>query len=203
VDEAARLADVVVLAAPPRTNLRLLRRLAGVARPGLVVTDVGSVQGPICREAERLRLSGFVAGHPVAGNERRGFGASSAELFRGRVWVLTPVGEDRRALGLVRALVRAAGARPAVVAAGEHDRALAFLSHVPQLAAWALHGSARADGVAGRHLGLAGPGFRDMTRLAASPRGLWREILDENRVEVARALAAFRRALRRAAGPVS
>jgi prephenate dehydrogenase len=198
VEEAARLADVVVLAAPPAANLRMLRRVARAARPGLTVTDVGSVQGPICREARRLGLVSFVAGHPIAGTEKRGFGASSAELFRGRAWALTPVGGDRAALGRVRALVRAAGARPVVVGAREHDRALAFLSHVPQIAAWALRGSALGDAVTSRNLGLAGPGFRDMTRLAGSPRGLWREILAENRVEVARALAAFRRALRRA-----
>ena len=72
---------------------------------------------------------------------------------------------------------------------------VAYLSHVPQLVAWALH-EAAGDGAGGRQLlGLAGPGFRDMTRLARSPRALWREILAENRPEVARALAAFRRRL--------
>ena len=76
-----------------------------------------------------------------------------------------------------------------------HDRTAAFLSHVPPVVAWALLGAARGDRVAGRHLALAGPGFRDMTRLAASPRALWREILAENHGEVARALRAFRAAL--------
>jgi prephenate dehydrogenase len=69
------------------------------------------------------------------------------------------------------------------------------LSHVPQLASWALLAAARADAVAARRLRLAGPGFRDMTRLARSPRPLWREILAENRPEVARALRRLRRAL--------
>jgi prephenate dehydrogenase len=72
---------------------------------------------------------------------------------------------------------------------------VAFLSHVPQVLAWALLASARSDRVTARRLGVAGPAFRDMTRLAASPRPLWREILAENRVEVRRALAALRRAL--------
>ena len=182
----------MVLAAPPEANLRLIRR---VARPGLVVTDVGSVKGPILREARRRGLTAFVGGHPMAGGERAGFGASSADLFRGRRWVLTPGGAPPAAVARVRAIVRAAGARPVTLDAAEHDRAAAFLSHVPQIAAWALLAAARGDAVARRHLAVAGPGFRDMTRLAKSPPRLWREILRQNRREVARALAALRAAL--------
>jgi hypothetical protein len=70
--EAAAAADVVVLAAPPATNLRLLRRLRAVARPDLVITDVSSVKGEIAHEAARLGFSGFVGGHPMAGTEKRG-----------------------------------------------------------------------------------------------------------------------------------
>jgi prephenate dehydrogenase len=199
VEAAAPEADVLVLAAPPRDNLALLRRVARACRDGLVVTDVGSVKGPIAREARRLGLARFVGGHPVAGSEGSGFSASSATLFLGHSWVLTPPGEPA-ALRRVRALVRAAGARPVFMDADEHDRALAFLSHVPQVVSWALLEAARGDAVARRSLSLAGPGFRDMTRLAKSPRPLWREILGENRVEVARALRALQRALPRSAG---
>ena len=194
LEAAAGSSDVIVLAAPPQANLRLLGRLARLAPADLVITDVGSVKQPICREAARLGLAGFVGGHPMAGNEGAGFGASSAHLFRGRPWILAPGPE--RALGLVRRLVRSLGARPAVLEPEEHDRMVAYLSHLPQLVAWALVAAARGDRAARRRLGLAGPGYRDMTRLAQSPRGLWREILHQNRVEVARALRAFRRALR-------
>lgn len=194
--EAAAAAEVVVLAAPPATNLRLLRRLARVARPGLVITDVSSVKGEIAREAARLRLTGFVGGHPMAGTEKRGFAASSAALFRGATWWIVP-GCDPRATRLVRALVRAAGARPITTTAAAHDRVVAFLSHAPQVVAWALLEAAASDPVARAHLRGAGPGFRDMTRLARSPRGLWRDILEANRAEVARALGALRRRLRK------
>ncbi len=192
--ERAASCDVVFLAAPPATNRALLRRLARVARPGLVVTDVGSVKGPIVREAARLRLEGFVGGHVMAGTERRGFAASSAELFVGAVWWIVPA-RDARATRTVRALVRALGARPTTIDASRHDRIVAFLSHAPQLASWALLEAARGDPVARRHVSSAGPGFRDMTRLARSPRGLWREILAENRDEVRRALEAVARRL--------
>ncbi|HTN52279.1 MAG TPA: prephenate dehydrogenase/arogenate dehydrogenase family protein [Anaeromyxobacter sp.] len=188
--EAGASADVVVLAAPPATNLRLLRRLARVARPGLVITDVSSVKGEIVREAARLGLGGFVGGHPMAGTEKRGFAASAAGLFRGRPWWIVPAPE-RRATRLVRAMVRAAGARPVTTDAATHDRAMAFLSHAPQVVAWALMEAARGDAVARRHLRRAGPGFRDMTRLARSPRLLWKDILEANRAEVRRALLAL------------
>jgi prephenate dehydrogenase len=192
--ERAASADVVVLAAPPFANRALLRRLARVARPDLVITDVGSVKGPIVREAARLRLASFVGGHAMAGSEQRGFGASSVDLFRGAVWWLVPA-SDPRATRTVRSLVRAVGARPVIIDAAGHDRVVAFLSHVPQVTSWALIEAARADPVARRHLGSAGPGFRDMTRLARSPKGLWSEILRENRAEVARGLAAVARRL--------
>lgn len=194
--EAGASADVVVLAAPPATNLRLLRRLARVARPGLVITDVSSVKGEIAREAARLGLTGFVGGHPMAGTEKRGFSASTAGLFQAAPWWIVP-GRDARATRTVRALVRATGARPITIDAAAHDRAMAFLSHGPQVVAWCLMEAARGDPVARRHLGRAGPGFRGMTRLARSPRPLWKDILEANRVEVRRALAALVRRIER------
>lgn len=195
--EAVDAADVIVLAAPPRGNLALLRRLAPLARPGLVLTDVGSVKGPICAEAARLGLGSFVGGHPLAGTEASGFGASRAGLFRGRAWMLCPSHGEAGAERAVARVVRAVGARPVRIDPDRHDRALAFLSHLPQLVSWALMEAAAAEPSARRHLDAAGPGFRDMTRLASSPRALWREIVSENRREIARALAAFSRALRR------
>lgn len=193
VEQAAR-AGLVVLAAPPDTNRRLLQRLARVDRPGLVVTDVGSVKGPIVEDAAALGLDWFVGGHAMAGTEGRGFASSSSELFRGATWWIVPA-PDPRATRAVRSLVRAVGARPRTISAADHDRVVAFLSHAPQVTSWALLEAARADPVVRRHLSGAGPGFRDMTRLARSPRGLWREILRQNEPEVARAIDALVRRL--------
>lgn len=194
--EAAVTSDVVVLAAPPATNLRLLRRLARVAPPGLVLTDVSSVKGEIVREARRLGLPGFVGGHPMAGTEKSGFAASTADLFQRATWWLVP-SRSARANRVVRSIVRDAGARPLTTDAPTHDRVMAFLSHAPQVVAWALLEAARSDRVARRHVRHAGPGFRDMTRLARSPRALWQGILASNRVELRRALAALGRSLER------
>ena len=196
--EALREADVLVLAAPPRVNLALLREAAREAPHRLVITDVGSVKQPIVAEATRLGLRRFVGGHPLAGTERSGFAASSARLFAARSWVLTPApGTSEAAIRSVARLARVTGARPLRLAPAEHDRAVALLSHVPQLVAWALLDAVRSDPMGARHLRIAGPGFRDMTRLAGSPRELWRQILAQNRREVERALAAFTRALRK------
>ena len=198
IEEALAGADILVLAAPPRASLLLLRRVARSTPAGLVVTDVTSIKRDIVAEARRLGLRRFVGGHPIAGNEGRGFAASTGDLFRGRAWVLTPERAEPEAVRSVRALVRATGARPVAMGAKEHDRVLAFLSHLPQVVAWALAAAARGDRPTRQRLSLAGPGFRDMTRLARSPRALWREILTGNRDEVARALAAFSRAIGRA-----
>jgi prephenate dehydrogenase len=196
VAEASSRADVLVLAAPPAANLRLLRQVARAKADRLVVTDVGSAKRAICAEARRLRVRGFVGGHPMAGRERSGFAASSPDLFRGCAWILTPRRGETEAARVVSRLARAVGARPSRLTPSQHDRVVAYLSHVPQIVAWAIEGAARRDAVAGRHLGLAGPGFAGMTRLARSPRSLWREVLEQNEREVARARAALIRELR-------
>jgi prephenate dehydrogenase len=191
-------ADVVVLAASPRTNRRLLAQVARAARAGAILTDVGSVKRGICADARRRGLRSFVGGHPMAGREASGFAASKPDLFHGRRWILTPDADTVPAsVRAVRALVRAVGARPVVMSAAEHDRTVAFLSHVPQVLAWALFGAAQKDRVAKARLDVAGPAFRDMTRLARSPKPLWREILFENRGEVDAALRSLVRQLRR------
>ena len=191
-------ADIVVLAASPRTNRRLLPQVARAARPGATLTDVGSVKRGICGDARRRGLARFVGGHPMAGREKSGFAASKPDLFDGRRWILTPdAGTAPASLRAMRGLVRATGARPVVMSPVEHDRVVAFLSHAPQVVAWALFGAAQSDRAAKRHLDVAGPAFRDMTRLARSPKPLWREILRENETEVAAALNSLVKQLRR------
>jgi prephenate dehydrogenase len=199
VTDACARADVLVLAAPPAANLRLLRAAARAGVDGLVITDVGSAKRAICAEARRLGLRRFVGGHPMAGRERSGFAASSPDLFRGCAWILTPGRSAGAATRAVARLARAVGARPAVLTPAVHDRVVAYLSHVPQVVSWAIASAARNDPVTRRHLALAGPGFASMTRLARSPRGWWREVLAQNEREVARARASLLREVRRIA----
>ena len=178
--EAAAASDVVVLAAPPATNLRLLRRLARVARPGLVAHRRLERQG---RDRARGRAPGppRLRRRPPDGRHReaRLLGFLGSVSSRARPGGSSPPGTAARNR-VVRALVRAVGSRPVTTDAATHDRTMAFLSHLPQVVAWALLDAARRDPVARAHLRRAGPGFRGMTRLARSPRPLWRQILSAN-----------------------
>lgn len=182
--------DLVVLAAPVPAIIDHLTAWPAAVRG--VLTDVGSTKRHIVRAAGRRAT--FVGGHPVAGAEVSGVARASAELFAGSPWVLTPTsGTDAAALATTRRFVEGMGARPVEMTPDEHDRAMAFVSHVPQLLSVALmNGAAEGGALAG---GLVGNGFRDMTRLASSSGELWRGILATNDDYVREALHGLRRAL--------
>lgn len=193
-------ADLVVLCVPPRAMLELLPRVAAGVAPGALVTDVASTKVEVvtrCRAALAGRAR-YVGGHPLAGSERSGFAAARPDLFRGATWFLTPASpEDRPAAAAVARWVRRLGARPAVLAPEEHDALLAATSHLPQFAASAVAaavGRLLARGPAPRRLPperLAGPGYRDTTRLAGSDPGLWVDIALTNAENIVGAVDAL------------
>jgi prephenate dehydrogenase len=198
-----RGADLIVLAAPVDAILDLLPRLPRLADPGAAITDVAGTKEAVLRAARRAGLARrFVGGHPMAGSERSGVAHADPGLFRGATWIVCAAGADRSAIHRVRALARLLGARPVVMDARRHDRLAARLSHLPQLASVALVNAA-ARGAGRGAAGLAGPAFRQMSRVAASDPGLWRGILATNRRAAAAALADLAREtarLRRALG---
>ena len=163
-------AGLVVLAAPVRQNVALLGAIVSQLPATSVVTDVGGTKRDIVEAAHAQRCAAvFIGGHPIGGAERGGFGFARPDLFKGRPWIFTPE-RDARAEAVERlfAFARGLGARPSTMDADEHDRVMAFLSHLPQLTASALMdvigAAARADG-----LRLAGRGLVDTTRLASRP----------------------------------
>jgi prephenate dehydrogenase len=184
-------ADLVILAAPVRQNLKLLANIDEHVGQAAVITDVGSTKRAIVEAARALpsRLT-FVGGHPMGGAARGGFEAARPELFKGRPWIFTPhTDASGDALEKLFAFVSALGAMPKTMGASEHDRVLAFLSHLPQLTASALMvaiGDATSDA-----LPLAGRGLVDTTRLAASPAGIWQDIGATNADQIRRALDAL------------
>ena len=189
---AAAEASLVVLAAPVRANIAVLRELPAVLNGGAVVTDVGSTKAETVAAAAGLpRRLAFIGGHPLAGAALGGTAEARADLFEGSPWVLTPDEEtDSTALASLRRFVEGVGARPVEVSPGEHDRLVAYLSHLPQLAVSALmHVVGESVGEEG--LALAGRGLRDTTRLASSPAGIWRDIAATNPAGVTAALDAF------------
>lgn len=181
---AASRADVVVLATPVRTLLRQIPEVAALARPGALLTDVGSTKGEIVRAFRRARPRGPVlGGHPMAGNERAGLDGVDADLFVDRPWIL--IGRKGEAEGFVR-LVRGVGARPVWMrSAAEHDRAVAAVSHVPYLLAYAL---ARQPE---KILRVAGNSFRDATRVALSDPDMVLDFLLTNPAAIRRAAREF------------
>jgi prephenate dehydrogenase len=183
-------ADAVILAGPIPAIIEILPEVDRLASPEAVIVDTGSVKGPVVAAMERLPGAvRAVGGHPLAGSHRGGPEAADTEMFHGRPFLLCPNSRTTPStLTRASALVTSAGAAPLVLSASEHDRALAFTSHLPQLLS-----SLLAAQPAQRE--LAGPGYRDMTRLAGSDPRLWREILAANRTNVLEALSAFRRSL--------
>jgi prephenate dehydrogenase len=188
LSDAAAEADLIYLAQPIARIIETIPKLAPHLKPGALVTDAGSTKRAICAAAAaHLPAGQFLGGHPMAGKEVRGAGAADAALFEGRPYVLTPApGQpmNEELLGWVRRI----GARPVVATPEEHDRLVAASSHLPQLLSTALAAllAGRPDDIAQ----VAGPGLLDMTRLALSDYGIWRDILATNRAEILAVLDA-------------
>lgn len=189
LEQAAQWADLLFLAQPISGIIGTLQRLESIVKPGALVTDAGSTKRAICdAAAKHLTRCSFLGGHPMAGKESRGAEVADGDLFRGRPWVLT--GEpDHPMARLLRDWIARFGAREIVLHAAEHDRLVAWSSHLPQLASTAL-ASVLHDGAPEAAL-VAGPGLLDSTRLAMSSFDLWRDILATNRDEIDRALEAL------------
>ncbi|MCE2863473.1 MAG: prephenate dehydrogenase/arogenate dehydrogenase family protein [Opitutaceae bacterium] len=191
--EAVREASLVVIAAPVDRIVPLAREIAPALPPGAVVTDVGSVKGPLCAPATEAigPKAHFVGSHPMAGSEQTGWENGSAELFNGRPCFVTPLpGAAPAAVAMVAGFWTTLGAGVVNAAPAEHDRIVAHISHLPQVAASAL--CSFLAGADPRWRDHAGGGLRDTTRIAASDPALWREILASNRAEVLASLHAYR-----------
>ena len=183
--------DLIVLAAPVSANLAWMDRLS-VAGVTSLVTDVGGTKRQMNAKATELgeRLA-FVGGHPMAGSEHRGCGASSAELFRGRKWFIVPSATSQpTSVTRLEAWIASLGAEPCVVDAETHDHVMATVSALPQVAASVLM-AVVGDRVDRAGLSMSGPGLRDTTRLAGSAATWMTDGLAHNSREVADAIDAL------------
>jgi prephenate dehydrogenase len=204
IDEAAedlagamRDADLVILATPVGVILDLLPQLKASVKGIALVTDVGSTKRLICRKGAEVfdRSALFLGGHPLAGKERSGLENADAGLFRNARYVLTPLSPDHLADERVEAfveLVKSVGAQPFVTDPSSHDRAMAFLSHLPQLLSTGLASLIAEQGAEDfLPAELAASGFRDVTRLAESPYNIWRDICLTNIENIQSALESL------------
>ncbi len=198
-----RGSDLVVLAPHVEAYERHLKDWGSVLEPGAIVTDVGSVKGVLVGQCEALMPAHarFVGGHPIAGREKTGVAAGSADLFRGARCILTPTARtDAQALDTVRELWEAAGASVSLMDPVAHDWVLGAVSHLPHVAAFALINalSEVQDCLTDINLlGFSGGGLRDTTRIAASSPEMWRDIFVWNRDNLGKLIEAYERHLDR------
>lgn len=189
--EGAEAAEVVVFALPVTAAPDALRAALPHLRRARLVTDAGSTKRSVGAAAEALGIGArFVGSHPLAGSHEHGWGAARGGLFRGARVFLSPAARStEEALRLARELWLGVGAEPEVVDPAEHDRLLAWTSHLPQAASTALALALAAEGVPPGELG---PGGRGATRLAGSSPEMWAAIARDNADHLLPALDSLR-----------
>lgn len=186
--EALARADLVVLGGPVRVIIDQLGSIGPLLKPGAVVTDVGSTKRAIVKAAlEGLPDSvHFVGGHPMAGAETTGVESADPFLFQNAVYVICPPSKKhRKHVDKFSSLAQALGARVLITTPENHDRIAATISHLPQLVAVSMMNlAAQCNEEDEDTLKLAAGGFRDITRIASSPFGMWSDILATNSDEI-------------------
>lgn len=191
--------DIVLIAVPVAASEATFRAIRHMVEPGLLVMDVGSTKRDVVDAAQRAlreRMASFVPAHPIAGKEVAGVEQSDGSLYQGRQVILTPVEQTDPALVQKATDVWAAiGARVLHMTPENHDAAFAAVSHLPHLLAFAYFSSVIKQDKGQDFLALAGPGFRDFTRIVASDPIVWRDILLANREELHKAVQQFRGSL--------
>jgi len=188
--DGARDVDVIVLAVPVDAAAGVLARLAALPLRARLITDVGSTKRGIVDAANALSLaSRFVGSHPMAGDHRSGWSVSRMGLFRDAVvYLCAPPAASRTTLQYATEFWRDLGARPVAIDADEHDRRVAWTSHVPHVVSSALGRALSRGGLPRRELG---PGGRDVTRLAGAAPELWTSIVQDNASEIEPAIRAI------------
>ncbi len=193
--------DLVLLAVPVAATEATLKAIRHLVRRDMLVMDVGSTKREIVDAARRVLqadVGAFVPCHPMAGREVAGVEHADPDLYTGRQVILTPIERTLVAqLDRAEQVWTALGCRVVKMSPEAHDAACAAVSHLPHLLAYALMDSIASQRQAEQFLGLAGPGFRDFTRIAASDAKVWRDILLSNRVEIQAQLGHLRESLAR------
>jgi prephenate dehydrogenase len=189
-------ADIVLMAVPVAASESTFKAIKHMVTPNMLIMDVGSTKGDVVDAAARgLReqIGSFVPAHPIAGKELAGVDNADADLYLGKQVILTPTEltlatHSQRATEVWTAL----GCKVVQMSAASHDAAFAAVSHLPHMLAFTLMNSVAGQNKGSRYLNLAGPGFRDFTRIAASDPKIWRDILQANRVELLTQCQYFR-----------
>ncbi|MDR7149227.1 prephenate dehydrogenase [Hydrogenophaga palleronii] len=192
-------ADLVLLAVPVAATEATFKAIRHLVTPNTLIMDVGSTKREVIDSARRVlrdQVGVFVPAHPITGKELAGVEHADAELYRGRQVILTPIERTLTAqLEKAQQVWTALGCHVRQMSPEAHDAAYAAVSHLPHLIAFALMNSIKGQADGDTYLSLAGPGFRDFTRIAASDPSIWRDILISNREELIAQSRHFQRAL--------
>lgn len=181
-------ADIVLIAVPVAATEATFKAIKHLVTPQMLIMDVGSTKRDVTeasRRALRERMGSFVPAHPIAGKEVAGVEHADADLYTGRQVILTPT-ERTLTVQLKKAeqVWTALGCHVRLMSPESHDAAFAAVSHLPHLMAFALMNAISGQPQGQDYMSLAGPGFRDFTRIAASDPKVWRDILISNREEL-------------------
>jgi prephenate dehydrogenase len=191
--------DIVLIAVPVAASENTFKAIRHLVDPGVLFMDVGSTKRDVVDAARRVlkeRLPSFVPAHPIAGREVAGIEHADPGLYQGRKVILTPLPQTDATLVQKATDVWAAiGCQVLKMTPEHHDAAFAAVSHLPHLLAFAYINAMAEQPRGQEYLTLAGPGFRDFTRIAASDPTVWRDILLSNREEILKQSEAFRHAL--------
>ena len=198
-EQAVEGCDIVLLAVPVSRTAECLQAIASALSPDCLLMDVGStktdvVAAAIAHLGERLNC--FVPAHPIAGKAQAGVGHAEASLYVDRRAILTPLTQTgHRQLQQAQQVWKAIGSQISLMSPQDHDATFAAVSHVPHLLAFAAVNALTAQPEGAGFLAMAGPGFRDFSRIAASDPDVWRDILSANQAEVLKQTSLFRAAL--------
>jgi prephenate dehydrogenase len=191
--------DIVLIAVPVAATEATFKAIRHLVEPGVLFMDVGSTKRDVVDTARRVlkeRVGAFVPAHPIAGKESAGVSHADASLYAGRQVILTPLPQTTPELVQKATDVWSAiGSQVLKMSPENHDAAFAAVSHLPHLLAFAYFGAIMNQPAGRDFLSLAGPGFRDFTRIAASDPAVWRDILLANREEVLKQTVRFRHSL--------
>ncbi len=192
-------ADLVLLAVPVSATEATFKAIRHLVRGDVLIMDVGSTKREVIDAARRVlkdQVGVFVPTHPIAGKELAGVDHADPDLYKGRQVILTPIERTLTAqLDKAHKVWAALGCHVKQMSPEAHDAAYAAVSHLPHLVAFALMNGIQSQPQAEDFLSLAGPGFRDFTRIAASDPLVWRDILMSNREELLAQSRLFQRAL--------
>ncbi len=191
--------DIVLISVPVSATEATFKAIRHLVEPGVLVMDVGSTKRDVVDAARRVlreRVGAFVPAHPIAGKELSGIAHADAALYTGRQVILTPLPQtDAELLQKATDVWAAIGSQVLRMTPENHDAAFAAVSHLPHLLAFAYFNGVQGQPAGKDFLSLAGPGFRDFTRIAASDPKVWRDVLMSNREELLRQSLHFRNAL--------